>query len=108
MTIHRGEPETDSTVPFATFSKVERNFVTRIIERFTGFLGHQEEEPLQVRMDLAAIHYHTPLDLAGLLQASDHDFMHDLNGIRDNIDRDTGKLRTYFHPRFALPEEVLP
>jgi len=58
---------------------------------------------LAVHMDLAACHANgCPLDLKGLLAASDGDFSHDLYGIVRHINRDNAQLEDCFMPRFAL------
>jgi len=41
------------------------------------------------------------LDLHGLLFSSDFDFMHDMSGIFNFMDRETGKLKNCFLPRYA-------
>jgi hypothetical protein len=58
-------------------------------------------------MDICGCHNHgCPLRLAELLAASDAEFMHDVIGIRDAINRNTGKLEGIFQPRYALPVRV--
>src|SRR5262249_14625572 len=59
--------------------------------------------PIQdVMMDLTAVHPNTyPLRLRELLAAREHDFAHDVFGIRRHIDRATGELGGCFVPRFA-------
>lgn len=53
-------------------------------------------------MDLTATHMNgCPLDLGGLLAASDGDFVHDVWGIRIHLDRETGELKDCFIPRYA-------
>ena len=42
-----------------------------------------------------------PLDLDGLINASDADFYHDINGIFLNLNTETGRLEDYFVPRFS-------
>lgn len=55
-----------------------------------------------VMMDLDATHSNgCPLRLADLLNADDFNFAHDISGISRHLDRDTGKLRDCFVPRFA-------
>jgi len=44
-----------------------------------------------------------PLNLQKLLKAPNFDFLHDILGIRKNIDKRTGKLRNCFLPRSAKP-----
>ena len=58
-----------------------------------------------LEMDLTACHLNgCPLDLVGLLNASSFDFAHDVLGIRDCIDRATGRLMRRFEPRLALDQ----
>lgn len=59
-----------------------------------------------VKMDLAmviaACHLNgCPLDLKKLLTFEDADFFHDINGISEHINRNTGKLENFFLPRCA-------
>ena len=53
-------------------------------------------------MDLNACHSNgCPLDLEELSKAKGFSFVHDLAGIANHIDRDTGKLTDCFVPRYA-------
>lgn len=55
---------------------------------------------MDITMDLTACHANgNPLDLQKLLDADDFNFIHDVFGIRDHLDRDTGQLRDFFSPR---------
>lgn len=61
-------------------------------------------------MDLTACHANgCELDLDRMLTAAEegesYDLTHDLQGIRQNIDRETGQLLNGFSPRFAKPAE---
>lgn len=59
---------------------------------------------LELRMDLTATHASgCPLRLANLLSAPSGDFAHDVFGIRQHIDRETGQLGECFLPRYAQP-----
>lgn len=54
-------------------------------------------------MDFTACHCNgTPMNLTAFFGADDFNFLHDACGIRDHIDRTTGKLIDHFSPRFAL------
>ena len=55
----------------------------------------------KLTMDITACHITNPLRLAELSGASDGDFAHDILGIRENINRDTGKLENCFLPRYS-------
>lgn len=53
-------------------------------------------------MDITAVHCNDlKLDLAGLGGADEGNFGHDVFGIRRHINRDTGKLKDCFVPRYA-------
>jgi len=53
-------------------------------------------------MDITAVHANgCKLDLIGLFSADDFNFTHDVFGICRHIDRDTGKLKNCFIPRYA-------
>lgn len=56
---------------------------------------------LQAMMDISAAHKSQPLDIDRWLAADDSNFMHDLIGIHNHINRETGKLENAFRPRFA-------
>jgi hypothetical protein len=54
-------------------------------------------------MDLEAVHSNgCPLDFDKLLSFDDGNFAHDVLGIRQHIDRETGQLAGYFMPRCAM------
>lgn len=57
---------------------------------------------LSLMMDLCACHANgCPLKLEELAKADDFNFAHDVFGIRNHMDRSTGKLTGCFLPRFA-------
>ena len=57
---------------------------------------------LDMRMDVAATHANgNPLRLEDLLHADDFNFAHDMSGICNCLDRETGKLTRGFSPRFT-------
>jgi hypothetical protein len=56
----------------------------------------------EINMDISATHLNgNPLKLKELLTADDLNFSHDLVGIRNHIDRNTGKLKNCFLPRYS-------
>jgi hypothetical protein len=60
-----------------------------------------------VSMDVTATHLNgNPLRLAELLKASLANFGHDITGIHRHLDRNTGKLKDYFSPRYSAPEKL--
>ena len=57
---------------------------------------------LEVELDITACHANgNPLNLAALLAASDDDLYHDIDGIREHLDRHTGELLNCFSPRHS-------
>lgn len=59
---------------------------------------------MSLMMDLLAadgVNGNPPVDLDALSKADDFNFIHDLGGICNHIDRTTGKLTGCFLPRFA-------
>ena len=60
---------------------------------------------LDLAMDIEATHCNgCPLDLDKLLAFKDFDFFHDIYGIINCLDRDTGELKECFLPRCSRPE----
>lgn len=58
-------------------------------------------------MDITAVHANgCPLRLAELLAADDFNFTHDAFGIAKNLDRETGRLKNCFLPRFSAIKET--
>lgn len=59
-------------------------------------------DKLMAMMDITVTHCNgCPLHLHRFLLSADYDFIHDFAGIRNNINRKTGKLENLFVPRFA-------
>jgi len=57
---------------------------------------------IDTRMDITATHMNgCKLRLVDMWAADEFNLMHDVMGIRDHINRKTGKLGRYFLPRFA-------
>ncbi len=83
---------------FATFTETEEKAVVRIVSRAADEF---DIDRLDLRMDLSCIHSHTPLRLAELAEADGLNFSHDILGIRNRLDRETGELVGFFRPRFA-------
>lgn len=80
--------------------------LTAILDRYERLVPRRARpksyDRLNLRMDLIACHLNgTPLDLDRLQGAEDFTFLHDLSGIAQNIDRQTGKIANHFHPRCA-------
>jgi len=92
-------------------SKEDHALAARIAERAVkvadkafGAMSNKEATKFQreTLMDVIAVHANgCPLQLAELLRADQTDFVHDIFGIRRHIDRETGKLKDFFLPRYA-------
>lgn len=65
--------------------------------------GHlKPRNRMNTEMDITACHLNgTPLRLADWLAADQFNFAHDLYGIDENMNRETGKLDNCFLPRFV-------
>ena len=76
--------------------------LSQIADRYLNKFGRSAKK-LDVMMDLeAAISNGCPLRLNDLLAADDFNFFHDVCGIRDHLNRETGQLENCFSPRFEL------
>ena len=71
-----------------------------IVDRARGDAGIRRKY-IDLMLDLQVAHSTCALDLAGLVNAKDGDFLHDVWGIINNLNRDTGELENCFIPRFA-------
>lgn len=63
--------------------------------------AQREIDLMDLEMDLTATHASNPLRLDDLLNADEFNFVHDVWGIREHLNRRTGKLENYFVPRFS-------
>lgn len=88
---------------FARWKAWEVFWVAVIIDRAKRFIEEAggELDGLSLEMDLAAVHARVPLRLRALAGAPDFDFVHDVVGIINHMDRRTGLLQDHFVPRFA-------
>ncbi|KPW08435.1 hypothetical protein ALO91_200041 [Pseudomonas syringae pv. aceris] len=76
--------------------------ITTIVDRVTAKLPETFPDRESLEMDITACHANgCKLRLADMAEADDFNLVHDVGGIRQNIDRATGKLRGHFLPRFS-------
>lgn len=91
-------------VSFACASS-KRALVDKIVERAVALElcgGDHWYSEKTCKMDLIATHANgCPMAFRRLLDFPDFDFTHDICGIAKHMDRATGKLRGFFHPRSA-------
>ncbi|MGD1832522.1 MAG: hypothetical protein ACPKOP_04165 [Sphaerochaetaceae bacterium] len=79
----------------------EANLIRKIVRR-TVLEGAYYEDRLTMEMDITSVHLNgCPLDLEQFLDCSSNDFAHDIFGIENNIDRETGHLNNNFIPLCA-------
>lgn len=82
-------------------SKEQSRTITKIVARAKKM--NSRVDGLSLTMDLCACHANdTPMDFERLLAADDFNFAHDVFGIIRHMDRETGRLKDFFSPRFAL------
>ena len=86
-------------------TKEESKLISKIVSRYMNKcaeLNISAGKQMNLNMDISATHLNgNPLKLNELLKADDTNFMHDVNGIRQYIDRTTGKLQNCFVPRYS-------
>ena len=84
-------------------SKEDHILIMRIVDRI--FLESTQAKQLDrstLIMDLTATHANgNPLKLAELAEADKFDLTHDVFGIVNHINRQTGQLEDFFLPRYA-------
>lgn len=80
----------------------DRKLIEDIAHRACESLGGYETL-LDIVMDITACHLNgNPLDLNKFLNFEEFDFIHDVLGIRKNMNRNTGVLGNCFLPRCTL------
>lgn len=87
-------------------SKSERKIIEHIADRAwgIGWLRDSYEDRVGLVMDITATHANgNPLRLDELLGADNFNFAHDMSGICNCLNRETGKLTRGFRPRFSIP-----
>ena len=94
------------TVKFDATKKEITNvdaIVARIVPKICAATGANADElSLSTRMDLLATHANgCPMDFDRMREADDFNILHDIAGIGNHLDRETGKIVGFFVPRFA-------
>lgn len=95
-------------ISFST-NKVDFATISKIVDRAwgIGWLRRSYADRMSMHMDVAAVHANgNPLRLQDFLDADDFNFAHDMSGICNCLDRDTGKLTKGFSPRFSRRAEA--
>jgi hypothetical protein len=87
-----------------TATREDTEMIAEIAKRFVDLckgMG-QNVERISIIMDLTAAHTNgCPLRLQELAEADDFNLIHDVMGINQHLDRNTGTLTDCFVPRFA-------
>ena len=78
----------------------------KVVDRAVNELDVYKDE-VSYRCDLLTAHTDIGLDFEKLLAFPIYDFVHDMRGIANNVDRYKNKVENGFVPRCALPEEVV-
>lgn len=95
------------TKPSFAVGREDAAIIHDIIDRAAGFAASvgdrmDNDQRRYLTMDVTACHANgCPLKLRDLLGADDLDFVHDVFGIRNHINRSTGQLENCFLPRYA-------
>jgi CxxC motif-containing protein len=95
-------------VSFAV-KKDEARIISKIAARAVSLAAAHgiDYEFVDADMDITATHVNgCPLKLDDLLAADEFNFGHDVFGIRNCLDRETGKLTRCFLPRFHAKAKV--
>ncbi len=78
--------------------------IARKANKYSKSFGVGKIDKQAAEMDIQATHCNgCKLDLLKMLDGSPADVLHDIYGIARCLDRQTGELKNYFCPRFALP-----
>lgn len=81
----------------------ERWLIREIVKRAVKLAGGPRKcDQLALTMDITAVHCNgNALRLEEMLRADDFNFLHDIVGIRECLNRTTGKFERNFSPRFT-------
>lgn len=93
------------TISFKVTSE-EHETIEKIVARAERDGLSTVADRAHLTMDVTATHASgCPLDLAGLLDADEFNFAHDVLGIVRHLDRNTGQLGDCFLPRYSKRED---
>ena len=88
-------------IDWAKGTKAEIELAHDIARRAVKLLGSGTIQVFE--MDIQACHTNgCCLKLVDLLKAKDGDFLHDVCGINQHLDHETGELKNCFLPRYAV------
>jgi len=79
----------------------------RAHKNFEQYIGSDLQiTVLDIIMDIETTNKTIPLDLSRLLAAPEADFNHDIIGIIQNLNRETGEIENCFSPRYTKQMEL--
>lgn len=86
-------------------TKPEKTYIDQIVERAIDMFGDEAWfDRKDIVMDVTATHCNgAPFHLTALRDCDDFTFAHDILGIRNHLDRQTGELQNFFLPRTSAP-----
>jgi len=85
-------------------TKEDDELIHKIIDRAADLFAKRgsQLDRLDTFMDITATRANgCPLRLADLAEADDFNLLHDVGGIANHLNRDTGRLEDMFRPRFS-------
>ncbi len=85
-------------------TREDAELIRDIVKRGKKLCITADHDHQSIVMDITAAHLDVGLDLPGLLKATPFNFSHDVAGIVNHMDRETGKLTDCFLPRYARGE----
>lgn len=88
---------------FKGCSDMDMYFIDRIANRAEELnvdFG-EDRDDTDLRLDIQCVHETIGLRLEDMLGADDFNFLHDIYGIMDHLDRETGEMLDFFIPRFV-------
>jgi hypothetical protein len=87
-------------------TKEDMELIDKITKRAAILYGLADARSMMnLNMDITATHLNgCPLKLKELLASDDYNFGHDIVGISNHLNRETGEIEDCFLPRCAQPE----
>lgn len=86
-------------IKWEELSNEDREIISKIQNRAVEMIP--QLDPLTINMDISAVHLQVGgLRLKDLLEADDFNFRHDVTGIYNCLDRESGEFNHQFRPRF--------
>lgn len=105
MTTTQRQPKLANNHPAMVARDADMALIRKIVARAVQLYADygRRRDPLDVLLDLTAVHFDIQkLRLQDLLDADPVNFMHDIAGIGQHLDRETIELQNGFTPRHCL------